>query len=130
MFAKLLLTLASLMGAIAVAMGAWAAHGLEALYGMDAAQRAATGAHYQIVHALAVPISIWLSTFVSSRIPRLLPAVLFTVGNVLFPSALYVLALGGASGFGAVAPIGGVSFILGWLLLALTAATGTNPDRH
>jgi uncharacterized membrane protein YgdD (TMEM256/DUF423 family) len=46
---------------------------------------------------------------------------LFLLGSVLFPGALYALAFGGPRWMGAVAPIGGAAFILGWLALALAA---------
>jgi len=51
---------------------------------------------------------------------------LFVVGSVLFPGALYALAFSGPRWFGAVAPIGGTAFILGWLCLGLAALTKPN----
>ena len=46
---------------------------------------------------------------------------LFLVGSVLFPGALYSLSFGGPRWFGAVAPIGGLAVIAGWVLLAIAA---------
>ena len=53
---------------------------------------------------------------------------LFFVGSVLFPGALYALAFGGPRWLGAVAPIGGTAFILGWLSLALAVLMKSEAD--
>lgn len=115
---------AAVSGAISVVVGAFAAHGLDlrAEAGLKAREWLQTGSHYEMIHALAILVVVVLSS--GARLNgRLAVAAqwLFLAGSVLFPGALYALALGGPRWFGAVAPIGGTAFILGWLCLALAA---------
>lgn len=118
------LILAALLGAVAVAMGAFSAHGMEARFGAVAAERGALGAQYQMIHALAA-VAACLAAGRLQRPGRALAAGwLFLLGCVLFPGALYALALGGPSIMGAVAPLGGLAFMLGWLTLAWAALGG------
>lgn len=119
--------LAGLLGAVAVAMGAYAAHGLAASFGAEAAERAALGAGYQLAHAAA----LFLAGFAAPAMAR--PRLMLTaggflaVGATIFPGALYALALGGPPAAGAVAPIGGSAMILGWLLLGAAGLGGRKP---
>jgi len=111
--------LAGLNGAIAVGLGAFAAHAM-AGSDMDYARGLVEkGAHYQLIHAVAL-VSI---AAVVRQVPdeKLLRAAAYAmlVGIVFFCGALYVIAFTGLSVFGAVAPIGGIAFIVGWLLLAV-----------
>jgi len=117
--------LAALSGAISVITGAFAAHGLDphTEAGLKAREWVQTGSQYEVVHALAMIGVAALSRIGpgSSRLgDRLALAALwlFLIGSVFFPGALYALALGGPRWFGAVAPLGGLAFILGWLSLA------------
>jgi uncharacterized membrane protein YgdD (TMEM256/DUF423 family) len=81
-----------------------------------------TAVRYHLVHALALLGVAWAATRWESRA---IPAAgwLFVAGIVIFSGSLYVLALSGARGFGAVTPFGGAAFIAGWLLLAWGAWT-------
>lgn len=116
------MTLAALMGLLSVAIGAFAAHG--------AAPRAAellkTGASYQFMHAMA---SLACATFmqVGARRARFCPA-FFLGGIVLFSGSLYALAFGAPRWVGAITPIGGVSFLIGWAVL-VWAARGVDPVK-
>jgi uncharacterized membrane protein YgdD (TMEM256/DUF423 family) len=121
MEARIWLTLASLSGFIAVAAGAFGAHGMQ-----DPRAKALleTGGHYQLMHALAV--------FACFAVWRLLgaggaaiAAWLFLVGGVVFSGSLYALALGAPRITGAITPIGGLLLLAGWLVLAWSAFTGT-----
>ena len=99
--------IAGLSGAMAVAMGAWAAHGL----GGDpvAQELVQKGAHYQLTHALALIAASHLGAKAASW--------LFGVGLILFPLTLYILAMGGPAWVKALTPMGGTAFIGGWLAL-------------
>jgi uncharacterized membrane protein YgdD (TMEM256/DUF423 family) len=108
-----LAALAALSGALAVAAGAFAAHGA----GERAADLLRTGAHYQLVHALAAFLVI-------GRPRGTAAAWLFVVGAAIFAGTLYAMAIGAPRWFGAITPIGGVALILGWLSLALGAWRG------
>lgn len=98
--------LAALSGAIAVAAGAFGAHGAEG----KAVEWLKTGSHYQLVHAVAALVAL--------RLDARGPAVTFVVGGAIFAGTLYLMAIGGARWLGAVTPIGGAALIVGWLWLA------------
>lgn len=129
--AKGWIIVAALSGAIAVAVGAFAAHGLDLSTeaGRKAREWLQTGSHYQIIHALAIVAVVALarSAMLNGRV-AVVAQCLFFVGSVLFPGALYALAFGGPRWLGAVAPIGGAAFILGWLSLALAAVMKSDAD--
>ncbi len=118
---------AALSGAVAVVFGAFAAHGVDAAAaaGVKARELLQTGSRYEAVHALAMLAVTALASRLHARLAGA-ALVLFLVGSVLFPGALYCLALGGPRWLGAVAPVGGLSFILGWLSFALAAVRRTS----
>jgi len=105
---RIWIVVAGVSGAMAVAMAAWAMHGLS---GDPAAQELAhKGSYYQLTHALALLAARHLEAKVA--------AVLFAVGLILFPGTLYLLALGAPTATHILAPVGGTAFICGWLALA------------
>ena len=115
--------LGAISGAIAVAAGAFGAHGLKARLPPDLLVVFETGARYQLFHALALVAAGW----VSDRFPGVAAQAagwLFVAGTVLFSFSLYALALSGVRGLGAVTPFGGVALIAGWLALAWAAVRG------
>lgn len=115
-----LMLLAGLFGAVAVAAGAFAGHGLSAVRDAHAADLWKTASQYQMVHALAILVLAPLRRALPGQARWLAAAGLcFAIGCVLFPSALYALGWYGPSAMGAVAPIGGLCFILGWLLTGI-----------
>ena len=118
---------AALSGAVAVIFGAFAAHGIDAATpaGSKAREWLQTGSRYEAIHALAMLAVTALASRLNARLAGV-ALVLFLVGSVLFPGALYGLALGGPRWLGAVAPVGGLSFILGWLSFALAAVRRTS----
>jgi uncharacterized membrane protein YgdD (TMEM256/DUF423 family) len=129
--AKGWIIVAALSGAISVAVGAFAAHGLDLSTeaGRKAREWLQTGSQYQIIHALAIVAVVVLTrhAMLNGRV-AIVAQCLFFVGSVLFPGALYALAFGGPRWFGAVAPIGGTAFILGWVSLALAALMKSEAD--
>jgi uncharacterized membrane protein YgdD (TMEM256/DUF423 family) len=113
---------AALSGGFSVIAGAFAAHGLDAETQAKEIGWLHTGSLYEALHALAI-----LAVVALAGLGRLSPGWarvalwLFLVGSILFPAALYGLALHGPRWLGAVAPIGGSAFILGWVALAAAA---------
>jgi uncharacterized membrane protein YgdD (TMEM256/DUF423 family) len=107
--------LAALLGALAVALGAFGAHALRGRLEPADLALFETAARYQLLHALA-------AAFAADRAARAAGAgaacVAFLAGAVVFCGSLYGLALGGPRLLGAITPLGGLGFILGWLLLA------------
>lgn len=105
---------------IAVALGAFAAHGLKTRLGADLLAAFETGVRYQMFHALGLLAVAWACT----RWPGALVTAsgwLFVAGTVLFSGSLYALALTGVRGLGIVTPFGGLAFLAGWLCLAWAA---------
>jgi uncharacterized membrane protein YgdD (TMEM256/DUF423 family) len=111
----------SLSAGIAVALGAFGAHGLSGRLSPDMLQIWETGARYQMYHALALLAVAWAATQLpTSSLPGWAGG-LFIAGTVLFCGSLYVLALSGRLWLGAVTPLGGLAFLAGWACLALGA---------
>ena len=105
---------AALNGALAVALGAFAAHGA----GPQIKQLLTTGAHYQLTHALfALICAVWP---VRTGLV-ILAGWLATAGGLIFALALSAIALLSLPVMGAVAPIGGLLMIAAWLLIAFVA---------
>jgi uncharacterized membrane protein YgdD (TMEM256/DUF423 family) len=115
-----LMLLAGLFGAVAVAAGAYASHGLAAVRDPHAVDLWKTASQYQMVHALAILV-VAVARFPMPGAKGWLAAsgLCFAIGGLLFPGALYALGWFGPSAMGAVAPVGGLAFIIGWLLAGL-----------
>ncbi len=121
---RIFAALGALSGFIAVGAGAFGAHALKARMTPDLLTVFDTGARYQMVHALALLGVAWAITRWPGR-TAVAGGWCFVAGTVIFSGSLYLLALTGVRGFGAITPIGGVLFLAGWLLLALAAWRGT-----
>jgi uncharacterized membrane protein YgdD (TMEM256/DUF423 family) len=108
-----------------VMIGAFAAHGLKQVLDGYALGLIETAAKYQMYHAIAL-----LLVGVMSSLPqfpvRLLnwAAFFFALGIILFSGSLYLLAVGNVKWLGAVTPLGGLAFILGWLMLTISIHKG------
>jgi uncharacterized membrane protein YgdD (TMEM256/DUF423 family) len=114
-------------GLIAVAMGAFAAHGLKDRLPLEALAWIKTASDYQMWHGLALLAIAALAK--SGRVNGLHRAAgAFLIGVVLFSGSLYLLAFTGWRGFAFVIPIGGTALLLGWALLLWQAIAGTK-DR-
>ncbi|OAV44905.1 DUF423 domain-containing protein [Lewinella sp. 4G2] len=113
------------LGALAVALGAFGAHGLKTLVGPQELETFATGVRYHFYHTMAIGLVSVLTLSPLLRRPYLKWATLFfLVGILLFSGSLYLLALQSVHGIptvflGPVTPIGGVFFIAGWVCLFL-----------
>lgn len=117
------------MGAISafigVAAGAFGAHGLEALLSSDLLAVYETGVRYELVHAVALLfVGLAVNQWPGAGWGR--AGWMFLVGTVLFSGSLYALALTGVRALGAITPVGGVFFLLGWILAGV-AATRSAP---
>jgi uncharacterized membrane protein YgdD (TMEM256/DUF423 family) len=107
----------AVLGGLAVALGAFGAHGLEALLAeRDTADTFEIAVRYQFFHALALLACAWRATLGERSASR--AAWAFVLGTAIFSGTLYVLAITGPRWLGAVTPIGGVLLIGGWILLA------------
>lgn len=120
LWSRLALAIGTVNGALAVAVGAMAAHALEAS-AADAARVdwVETAARYQLAHALALIGLAWVMTIWPGWLPRA-AGLAFTLGIVLFSGGLSVAGLLDWRGAIPVVPVGGVGYIVGWLLLFAT----------
>lgn len=120
---RTLLRLTALLGAASVGIGAFAAHGLEALVTADRLEIFQTGVRYQVYHTLAIGSVTALITSPTVNARRLSLAVyLWLVGIVVFCGSLYLLTLREYHGIptgllGPITPLGGLFFIAGWVVL-------------
>jgi uncharacterized membrane protein YgdD (TMEM256/DUF423 family) len=114
---RLWASLAAISGFIAVAAGAFAAHGVA---DPTAKELLRTGSTYELVHALATLVCAALVAGMPRA--RFAPA-WFLGGSLLFSGSLYALALGAPRIVGLVTPSGGLAFLVGWAVLAWAAAT-------
>jgi uncharacterized membrane protein YgdD (TMEM256/DUF423 family) len=110
----------SLAGALAVGFGAFGAHGLRERLDADALAVFDIAARYQMYHALALLAVGFLALRVDNLTVRIAGCA-FVLGIVLFSGSLYALALTGQRWLGMVTPVGGLSFIVGWMALAFAA---------
>ena len=106
------------LGALAVALGAFGAHGLEGAVTAQRLETWRTGASYHLAHALAAVVAGALAGLRQSA-AALWAARLFVAGAVVFAGSLYALVLLDLPILGAVAPVGGALMIAGWAALAV-----------
>lgn len=118
---QLLLLMSAFFGATGVAIGAFGAHGLSAI--LDANGRAdtfQTGTLYHLIHAIALLGLGVLATQINSQL-LIYAGYAFVAGIFFFSGSLYILSIFDIPIMGAVAPIGGTAFIVGWVLLGVVA---------
>ena len=113
---KLILMTASILLALAVAIGAFGAHGLKSHISVEMMQIYKTGVEYHFYHALGLLFIGVLSVSYPSGLLNW-SAIMLAVGIILFSGSLYVLAITGINWLGAITPFGGLCFIAGWVLL-------------
>ena len=123
---RLLYVAGAVAAFLAVALGAFAAHGLKARLTPDMLAVFETGARYQMYHALALFVAAWgwwrwrLRAFSCAGL-------LFGAGILLFSGSLYLLAMTGARAFGMITPLGGLALLGGWLCLVIGALRAKDP---
>lgn len=112
-----------MMGAVlmmlSVAIGAFGAHMLKESIGADAIAVYETGVQYHMIHAIGLLIIGLTAGQLGPSTKLKWAARLLFIGIIVFSGSLYVLSISGIKILGAITPIGGVAFIVGWLLLAM-----------
>ena len=117
---RVFLVLGALSAGAAVVLGAFGAHALRDRLAPELLDVFETGARYQMYHALGLLAVAWaVARWPGAGIAA--AGWLSVTGTLLFSGSLYVLALTGTRWLGAITPLGGVAFILGWLVLAWRA---------
>lgn len=119
---RIFLATAAILAGLAVAAGAFAAHALKEQLSDRALAIFETGARYQMYHALALlGVALLLSRAETARGFLSASGIAFIAGIAIFSGSLYALSLTGIKGLGAIAPIGGAAFLLGWGFLFAAA---------
>ena len=104
--------------ALAVLLGAFGAHALKKILSPEMLTIYHTGVEYQFYHALGLLIIGVIGFQIKSKLIGW-AGILLTAGIILFSGSLYLLAFSGIIGLGAITPIGGISFVAGWIILAI-----------
>lgn len=116
---------AGILGLTGVALGAMGAHAMKATLAERGMMQAwETAARYHLFHAVGlIGLAAWMrAANGDGGMGKLIWAArLWVIGTVLFSGSLYWLAIGGPRWLGPITPLGGIAFMLGWLLVALTA---------
>lgn len=118
---RTLLLAGALAGLLAVAFGAFGAHALRGHFQAHPELESTfqTAVSYHFYHALALLATAWAIGRFGG--PAQVAGYAFLAGLLLFSGSLYALALTGVRSWGALAPVGGLAFLLGWGLLAWSA---------
>ncbi len=107
-------------GAVAVGLGAFGAHWLKDQVSPEMLDVYETGAQYLLVHAVALVVTGWIGTGLNRHAIRV-SGIAFIIGMIFFSGSLLVLSTTGLRFMGAVAPVGGTAYIIGWISLAVAA---------
>ncbi len=120
---RFLILTAAISGFLAVALGAFGAHGLEETLAANGREATFNTANlYHITHTLALLAVAWLAGVSRGRFAAW-AGIFMLLGIVLFSGSLYLLAIFNLSFMGAVAPLGGGSLLAGWLCIGIAART-------
>jgi uncharacterized membrane protein YgdD (TMEM256/DUF423 family) len=115
---RLFFVLGSASAGVAVALGAFGAHALKTRLSPEMLAVYDTGVRYQMFHALALLAVAWASTRWPGSTAITASGWLFIAGTLLFSGSLFALSVSGVRGLGAITPIGGLAWLVGWTLLA------------
>ena len=114
---KIILLIASALGAAAVMLGAFGAHSFKSILEANGTlETFNTAVKYHFFHTLAMILVALLMDRYASKLLEY-SAISMLAGIILFSGSLYILALSGVTKWGAVAPFGGLAFIIGWVML-------------
>ena len=119
---KIILVTASILGMLAIILGAFASHGLKSIISVELLQTFETGVRYQMYHAIVL-LFIGMTPFFNEKTKQLL-FYLIVIGVLLFSGSIYGLATNELTSFnfktfGFVTPIGGLLLILSWAIMFL-----------
>ena len=111
---------AAILAFLAVAGGAFGAHGLKSKVSAEMIETYQTGIQYQFYHALGLLVVAMMIHLFDPGMMLKLSGFLFIGGIVVFSGSLYVLVLTGIKWLGAITPIGGLAFLAGWICLTIS----------
>ena len=111
-----IVAIAGLLMTLAIGLGAFGAHALEDILSSDRLQTWETAVQYQAWNSLGIILIVLIAKNFSIDVKPV--TILLLIGILIFSGSLYILCLTDTSWLGAITPIGGVLFILGWSLFA------------
>lgn len=111
---KFWLIISAVSGFTAVAIGAFGAHGIREKLSAEMLEVYKTGVFYQFIHTVVLLV-LSLTNFIQARIASFF----FLLGIIFFSFSLYIYSTSGIQFFAMITPIGGVCFLIGWLLLII-----------
>lgn len=120
---KVFIILGAINAFLSVALGAFGAHGLEGRLSARMIDIWEKGVTYQMFHS----IGLFVVAFAADKWPGSMinwSGFMMLIGIILFSGSLYVLSTTGITKLGMITPLGGVSFLIGWTLLAIAAYKG------
>ena len=106
-------------GFLGVAIGAFGTHGLKNYLTPEMIDVYKTGVLYQLIHSVAI-----LAIGLSGNEKHKISALFFTIGIILFSFSLYLYSLTNVLVFAIITPFGGISFLIGWLMIVVRAVKG------
>lgn len=116
---KIFLIIGAVLGAISVGIGAFGAHGLKKMLEFNGRlQNFETAVKYQFYHVFALIIVAILMDKYSAKWMTI-AGYSFIGGILLFSGSLYILSITNITKWGAITPIGGLLFILGWIFIII-----------
>ncbi len=115
---RMILLSGAIFMALAVLLGAFGAHALKTNLSPEMMQVYKTGIEYQFYHALGLLLIGLIGFQIQSKYIKW-SGTLISIGIIIFCGSLYILALSGFEWIGAITPIGGLSFVAGWVCLIL-----------
>lgn len=119
--AKVFLILGAVNALIAVVLGAFGAHALKTRLSAELMAVYQTGIHYHLIHALGLLLVGLLATQLPASAYLRWSGWLMLAGIALFSGSLYALSVTGLRWLGAITPVGGLAFILAWVLFVMAA---------
>ena len=122
--ARLFAACGAVAAMLAVILGAFGAHGLRAKLSAEMMTIFQTGVQYHFYHALGLIVVGIVAAFLPASSLVKGSGIAFLAGIAIFSGSLYLLSLTDARWLGAITPLGGAAFIVGWLLLAIAVVRG------
>jgi uncharacterized membrane protein YgdD (TMEM256/DUF423 family) len=110
------IVISAISGFTAVAIGAFGAHGLKEKLSVEMLEVYKTGVLYHLIHSVVL-LALSLNTMIKPE----LPSIFFILGIILFSFSLYIYSTSGIRFFAMITPVGGIAFLIGWLLIIYEA---------
>lgn len=119
-------SIGAILAGLAIALGAFGAHGLKEIVSERMLQNFETGVRYQMYSALGLMLIALASTVVKNSKKLQTGSLMILIGTIIFSASLYIMALTNVTMLGAITPIGGVLMIAGWIFVVVGIIKSTD----